>query len=684
MASGNQLVSRITQQRRNTQGMLSPGRKNGPGRINAPLSPVAADFAGRKFQLAAKKMRILGEDRVRSLLPRTEMTLSADVANKFKDIERIIHINPKTIRDGSIWSEVEATLAGGGQPVQQPSSPDAGMLQQGSVIQKFSTVPKQGQSLESFRQQIESRPRSTRPTVARKKKKVVSPGDRMFSKVQEITPAQNNTESHQVEVTEIPEKVVEAAKSEETKKQEIESPATSEKSAATSPVDVAAPQIVDRQSVTQYTEPPVTIQRQIEMPLVEKQAEEGIEGPGEEPAEQVQESMPAFEVPVQAVKPEEVSEVPQKSTLTPAITAPPVHKALPVEELPEQKSAIKKEMPVRKPKAAIKQAAVKQAPPVVQSTVQREEGAPVQRQPSFSLKAPLAKAVSAVRVVEQAKAEGKNKAEKTQPESVEAVSPSVDLPTKADAPEMPVVEQKQNDYDEQVVEDSVKNTEPFVPNPAEEEAGREMPLRQKLAERRQAAVNAVRRAVPVKLKQVQKPLLTHFAGPMIRAQKNRDNVVARAKTEMPAVRQDQSAFRPGGPQSISSEISTPQVDIQSFANDDKESEQALLEMPIAIREAVLPQVRIPEKQETKTQLKHRPAQKLPAAPVILRAANVVQRQWEEHSGVERQGSGGASSQGSEDDGNSSSLDLEALAEDVFPYVKRILEIESNRISGNFR
>ena len=65
-------------------------------------------------------------------------------------------------------------------------------------------------------------------------------------------------------------------------------------------------------------------------------------------------------------------------------------------------------------------------------------------------------------------------------------------------------------------------------------------------------------------------------------------------------------------------------------------------------------------------------------------ANVVQRQWEEHSGVEGQGSGGASSQGTDDNGDSSPLDLEALAEDVFPYVKRILEIESNRISGNFR
>ncbi len=75
MASRSQLVSRITQQRRLTQGMLSPGGISGSGRLSAPLSPVAADFGGRKFQLAAKKMRILGEDRIRSLLPRAEMTL---------------------------------------------------------------------------------------------------------------------------------------------------------------------------------------------------------------------------------------------------------------------------------------------------------------------------------------------------------------------------------------------------------------------------------------------------------------------------------------------------------------------------------------------------------------------------------------------------------------------------------
>ena len=677
MASGSQLVSRITQQRRITQGMLSPGRKNGPGGLNAPLSPVAADFAGRKFQFAAKKMRILGEDSIRSLLPRAEKTLSADIASKFKDIERIIHINPKTIRDGSIWSEVEATLPGGGHPVQQPSGPEAGMLQQGSVIQKFSTVPKPEQSLESFRQQIESQPRPSRPTVARKKKAAVSPGDRLFSRVQEITPAQKMTENDQIEAPPVPEREV------ETEKHQVETPAAIEKVIETRPPESKASQKVSRQSVAQHTETPVKIQRQIEIPVVEKQLEEIEEEPDREPAVEVQENVPASEIPVQVEKlEEEVVEDAQKSPPVSEIAAPPVQKVLPIEKKQEQKAAIKQAKPVEKNKAEVKQAAVKKAHPIVQPTVQREERAVVRRQPSSSLKPLPAKAVTQVDASQQAPAEGISKAEKAQPEKAkEAVSPSVDLPKNAEVPEMPVAEQ--DEYIEQVVEDVKRNVEPVAPNFAEEEAVREMPLRQVLAERRQAAVSVVRRAEPIKTKQVQKPILTHIAGPMIAAQKTRSNVMARTMAEMPAAQQDQPVFRPGGPQSISSKTSPSQVDFQPFATAESEAEQSLLEMPVATREVTVPQVKAPEKQEKKAELKQKPAQKLPAVPAITKAANIVQRQWEEHTGVEGQGSGGAS-QGAEDNGEDSSLDLEALAEDVFPYVKRILEIESDRISGKFR
>ena len=143
MTFASDLVSRLEQRRSRIQGMLSPGSSKLTGEgTNASLSPVANDFAGRKFQLAAKKMRVLGEGSIKPLLSSTGSSLGSDVLSKFQAIEKIIHINPKTIQDNSTWSEVEAILPGGSnRSVRETPQPEGGILRQGSIIQKFKTTP---------------------------------------------------------------------------------------------------------------------------------------------------------------------------------------------------------------------------------------------------------------------------------------------------------------------------------------------------------------------------------------------------------------------------------------------------------------------------------------------------------------------------------------------------------------
>ncbi|MEI7848470.1 MAG: hypothetical protein WCK35_21900 [Chloroflexota bacterium] len=77
----------------------------------------------------------------------------------------------------------------------------------------------------------------------------------------------------------------------------------------------------------------------------------------------------------------------------------------------------------------------------------------------------------------------------------------------------------------------------------------------------------------------------------------------------------------------------------------------------------------------------------PAAPIKTNAVqNTIQRKkWPEHEGLG--GSGVGSSPGpaqAEDSTQQAEIDLEQLADDVLPYIKRLIEQESDRISSRFR
>lgn len=179
------IVTRIQSHKRRAVAMLRLGVKRVREQNTTRLTPAFAQFGGRKFKLAAQKMRFLDVQKMGRVDAETRIAFAESIPNKFRDVQKLIHFSPNFTRDASIWSELEKTL-----PTQESSSfetpPQPNELRQGSVIQKFSMFPKQGQPIESFRKQAQSipKPKKKEPPTPPPK---VAPKSRMFSRIQEVT-----------------------------------------------------------------------------------------------------------------------------------------------------------------------------------------------------------------------------------------------------------------------------------------------------------------------------------------------------------------------------------------------------------------------------------------------------------------------------------------------------------------
>jgi hypothetical protein len=79
-----------------------------------------------------------------------------------------------------------------------------------------------------------------------------------------------------------------------------------------------------------------------------------------------------------------------------------------------------------------------------------------------------------------------------------------------------------------------------------------------------------------------------------------------------------------------------------------------------------------------------PAASAAPAAASSAASNVVQRLWEGHSPPASQSGGSTGSAVESSAESGAGLDLDTLAEQVFPIVKRLIEIESERSSGYLR
>jgi len=121
--------------------------------------------------------------------------------------------------------------------------------------------------------------------------------------------------------------------------------------------------------------------------------------------------------------------------------------------------------------------------------------------------------------------------------------------------------------------------------------------------------------------------------------------------------------------------------------------QSKVEMPVArIAEKAAPQARMNLPADSKPAIappapNNQPlSPAAPAAPAAASsvASNVVQRLWEGHSPPASQSGGSTGSVEESGAESGAGLDLDTLAEQVFPIVKRLIEIESERSSGYLR
>jgi hypothetical protein len=665
MASTNLVISRLQEQRSRIHNMLSPGLQRQLGdSSHAPLSPVAPEFAGRKFQLAAKKMRVLEPRRLGQFQPESVIPLNTEIQNKFREPQKLIHIHPQRSRDTSIWSSVDTPLPGT-TVSEGPAEP--GVLRQGSIIQKMSTTPKPGQSLESFKQQIQSQSQHSQPKAAAKRP-AIDANARRFSRIQEISPEQK-TKAPKVNaastVPEVPEPPVgQTAVEPETA---VPQPESTPEESALSPEKTEATQ-------KPKAEPPKakpSVQRQVdqtpeELPLPRSGIEPPASKPSEEPAEKV-------------VRPEEQEETPAAKAEDKAATQPgqvssetPEIRQLAPEVLQDKESA--PEM-AEQPPAESRMAASSQAPA---DEVQPPKAAiPVKKEPSTpKTEFPLKKALPPK----------KEEPTITSPTARVQRQPEESVPSA----QVLVVKDERAEFDEvSSTPTEVVETGSQMPDQPEAESqlpseNPEMPLQHQITYR-QKAPKAVRAIEPEQLKPSVAPMLIHRVDePLFMPVKHRSDATVDQRTETPSPSQFLSQTRTERSVSALREPQALPMDLP-YEVAPQTSSVSRLSMPVVLTPPESDTTRKMQQPEQPTApIQSDVTQQQPTVTGQSKASNVVQRLWEEHKELRgrRVGSQSSSQQSDRSEAEQSVFDLEALAEDVFPYVKRILEIEANRSSSD--
>jgi hypothetical protein len=668
MPSNNLVISRLQNQRSRIQGMLTPGKKHRqPGAsAHAPLSPVASDFAGRKFQLAAQKMRSLDADKLGQTLSGGLTSLSSKIQNKYSEIQKIIHINPRSSGREGIWSPVETPLSVESHSARQESSAEPGVMYSGSVIQKMNIVPKPGQSLDSFKEQVQSRPQLKKSPVD--KKPVITQDTRRFSRVQEITPGQKFVPS------DLPAAPVRSDEAQPPQIQEKETPgpATIQSQPDTS-VSMTEKPVIKSRAETPLPEPsmpsktfqtpeipaqPVKKSSQSEMPLREKHRS----SPSLTRSEQqtLPETRPSDSPGVQpAIKPQDDLDTrfPERQV-----------EQMPQAQLPVQEKEILKALPVVKKKPV--QDELKKALPVKKA--QKEPQKPVARPTLKST--PEAPAASVRTAIQR------------QPDA--DVYPSVPVqpitqpPTDADLPAVALTRRSEKKPQIPALSDKKLTTLPATSHT--DSSTPEMPLQQNISYRQNAS-HAIRAIAPDQMKPVTLPsLVIREDAPLLTRSKYRPALSEGSLPGLPT-HQDSSfspkQIQPGSSSRIPVDAMPMDPPHRTVSQAPALQNLAPIPMPLALPLAAPAPVKPSQTNEPVTSpVQSQVEQTSRTSPGVPKTNNTIQRAWEGHSPPSQKSSGKSAG----DNGRSESTDLESLAENVFPYVKRILEIEANRSSNKLR
>jgi hypothetical protein len=710
-----------------------------------------------RHRLAARKMRVLDDQKLGGAHPQTVLSLNAGLSERMQSIQNMLHFNANISRDTSIWPKVDQVFPS--QAAEAPRQPEQpGVMKAGTVIQKFSMTPKPGQSIQSFKEQMSRQNQAPAP-APRPKAPVLPAKTRLFSRVQEITQREKSFENE-----------------------------TGDHSAdAEFPVTSPAPSLkaFDLPEPSQETEPEA-----VSKPLPEVL----------KPAQVEKEPVPTAQkdpVPVRQVEPVPPSDTPSKpereDTLLPSKSEAASKMDMPVHLPPEAKSpqtapsdlsetgdkepgAVKQARPVSdqaktvKPDIPLKAAArpsqpadKKPAPPASRpsQTVQRQldnrtekstlEPAqqPVLRPPAASLplaarrendlpplqtetaKPSIAKAVHSeretqpstpmtdlpvlrqavkpvVRAAPPASMPADILVQSSEPREQDITPPPV-LPqppaSSLDAPTFGAASQTQS-------EDSILRSAPTAaPIPAGHDissAQPSMPLHTRLLARK-GAVQSIKPAVPEMLRAVQsKPLLQPRAGLVTERKYRFESHGSPSAPPTPMVHSASTPFTPSAPSvpSASSVVQRAMEPVQPTQQTEPSAVPLNLLLaaahtpqaapvqqarPVSVSQQAAPASQTAQPKVEKTaesnqseaaagSLSQQKPPKLQIGPLKTSKSGVVQRRWDEHSGPDAVTRSGSERQ---EETQQLPVDLDQVASDVLPLVKRLLDIELERLSGGF-
>jgi hypothetical protein len=654
MAPSAPLIQRLQSHQGKTRRMLTPGKKDSAGQRHSGMSGLNA-WGAQKYSTIAENIRFLRGERLGNFSSQKINLIGKDIPAKFTNPASLLHIKPASMQQDSIWSKVEQVLPAGEAiaPEGRTHTAEAGVMRAGTVIQRMPTVPKPGQSIESFKEQVQARSATKPKPPARIPPQTKDdPSVRRYARIEEIpqkttaTPAEDSNGPDLAPTAESApgdtiRRQVEADTDRPLAPESSErQPKTTSQQAAPPPPQPpteAAPTSSKKPETTSPAqEKPAPTQRPLSTPTTAK----------EPPTSAPQESEPVEREPLPRLTFSQSKDVAPEAS--PAEKLPLADKPLPrarpklpiTTQAPEQRSLPQaKASPRPRPQAPGLTRAEPRKPAAAQPQINRAGTPVLQRQPDSTGTTPPPRPISEQTAAPSTppnfvrKTTTKDDSRPTPP-----IEPAGETGQAALAPlDMPAI-QYRREAPEQVRILKAKNIKPL----AQPEIFRpSQPLIQRTFESSRPA--------------------TKSPAP----QTGENFPVSRTQAALPA-RPDTLAQ--GAPQPAQETIPMPVAHLPQPAPGVTSQPAATQKLPAAETIPPLP-ASLPE---------------TTPAPIKTTAKNVVQRLWDEHSPPASASGHGSNAASDESSQTGSGLDLDKIAEEVLPIVKRLIEIESERSAGYLR
>jgi len=677
------------------------------------LSPVLNGFGGSKYFGVGEKFRFLNVNRLGNMQPSTVQRIGHSLPEKFGNIRSMLHLHPTSTTSTNMWQEVDRTLPITGTAAQPESAVEPGVMRQGSIIQKFQTVPKPGQSIESFKQQVQKSPRSSeqppqrKPNASRK----LDASYRRFSKVEEVT-----TRKQEAPISDSPNVEVPPVESSEPQPSEPKSPNdTIQRQLDSEPI---SPDMVKKVSLPSLDLPKsrtVSLPERSDSPVAKEQAPDAI---------------PAFEPESEPLPSTDEVEVirSSQSQHEPVLDVPIAKAVHPIKNSLEDGNRPLRALPVKKKKGKDE----KLEPEIPKAEPRKSQ----QKLPTMQERAPVAQPASQIRPETVRMRPGKNLAQATSPSVIQRMpdepvktetEPRYEPPLAQRSEKVPLQspserevlktselkEDKTEDQPRKFVEETPAETDrigdfpshpssdaPSLPIPTASSVNLPAPLESHMVHRRQTS-SQLRFVDPAQVKPSGLQPRSSLVRPGSLQQKfgaPRYSVESISKTAaMASGRSDALPHASGivqpsmAPQNFQGEtLLSPSV--SGFPEQFRPTE---MEMPVA-KQFVSSPVSVTPKPTivSAPTVAPLPAPVLSSPPptehverglpkVSKSTGGVVQRMWEEHRELDTKSShyGKTGSQSNAEDTALEKIDLDKLAEEIFPLVKKLLDIETERFSS---